>query len=71
MPTSTSTPTAERASRPRDSHRVHRWMCIIGGTLAVVGGTLGALVEPVWGILAALGGLSLLAFRDAPEPKKP
>jgi hypothetical protein len=63
--TPTSTPATESAARPRNSHRVHRWVCIVGGALAVVGGTLGALVDPMWGIMAALGGLGLLAFPDA------
>lgn len=65
MSTSTSTPADESAARPRDSRRVHRWVCIIAGALAVVGGSIGAIVDPMWGIMAAVGGLSLLAFPDA------
>lgn len=65
MSTPTSTPLVEKAARPRDSRRAHRWACIIGGGLAVIGGTLAAVADPLWAVLAVIGGLSLIAFPDS------
>jgi hypothetical protein len=47
-----------------DARRTHRWVCIVGGSLAVVGAALAAFVDPAWAALAAVGGVALIAFPD-------
>lgn len=36
----------------------------MGGSLAIAGAVLAALVDPAWAILAAAGGLALILFPD-------
>jgi hypothetical protein len=49
------------------ARRRHRWIAVLAGSLAIIGAILAIIVNPLWALLAAAGGLALLFLPD----KKP
>ena len=63
MPMSTLTPPSTKAPT-NPGRRRHRFIVVLGGSLAVIGAILAIIVNPLWALLAAAGGLALLFLPD-------